>query len=123
MSGQPSSAPLLFTRRVKKEINEVKADKDAGLQVEPYDDSDMTRLKGTFIGPPDTPYEGGTYHVDITVPSSYPFKPPTVKFTTKIWHPNISSVTVCMQGVTSTKSNSCRVPFVSTPSERHGPPS
>lgn len=49
-------------------------------------------------GPPETPFEGGTYRVDIIVPDSYPFNPPKVRFLTKIWHPNISSVTgaICL---------------------------
>ncbi|KAF1813190.1 hypothetical protein P152DRAFT_308482 [Eremomyces bilateralis CBS 781.70] len=88
----------IFARRIVKEIGEVKADKDAGLQVETLEDHDMSKLRGTFIGPPDTPYEGGTYDVTISVPTNYPFKPPTIRFTTKIWHPNVSSVTgaICL---------------------------
>lgn len=46
----------------------------------------------------DTPYELGTFLLEIHVPETYPFNPPKVKFLTKIWHPNISSVTgaICL---------------------------
>jgi ubiquitin-conjugating enzyme (huntingtin interacting protein 2) len=46
----------------------------------------------------DTVYEGGTFFIDIVITEEYPFKPPKMKFDTKIWHPNISSVTgaICL---------------------------
>ena len=42
-------------------------------------------------GPSDTPYQGGTFLVDIHITNSYPFEPPKMKFLTKVWHPNVSS--------------------------------
>lgn len=71
------------------------ADKDkSGVSASPIDPANLTHLKGTFPGPPDTPYAGGTYTVDIQIPDMYPFKSPIMKFDTKMWHPNISSQTV-----------------------------
>eukprot|EP00347_Sterkiella_histriomuscorum_P023230 403335452 len=53
---------------------------------------------GTIFGPKDTCYEGGIFQIDIEIPSEYPFKPPKMRFITKIWHPNISSQTgaICL---------------------------
>lgn len=37
----------------------------------------------TIRGPPETDYSGGFYHGIITLPNSYPFKPPFIEFLTE----------------------------------------
>lgn len=86
--------------RIKREFQEVIKSEEAArcsIRIELVGDNFST-LRGELAGPPDTPYEGGRFVVDIVVPETYPFNPPKVKFLTKIWHPNISSVTgaICL---------------------------
>ncbi|KAF2750198.1 hypothetical protein M011DRAFT_464971 [Sporormia fimetaria CBS 119925] len=91
-------------RRITKEIAEIKADSQAGIVVDPAGGGDdLTHLIGQFRGPPETPYEGGTFRVDISIPPEYPFRPPIMKFLTRIWHPNVSSVTgaICLDTLSS----------------------
>ncbi|KAI9818392.1 MAG: Ubiquitin-conjugating enzyme E2 1 [Pycnora praestabilis] len=92
------------TRRVQKEIADIHSDKSSNIFAAPAGNGeDLTHLKGHFHGPPGTPYEGGTYAVDIKIPSEYPFRPPVMKFETKVWHPNVSSQTgaICLDTLSS----------------------
>ena len=41
----------------------------------------------------------GTFSLLLTLPPTYPFKPPTVTFTTKVYHPNISNDTPPNSGI------------------------
>lgn len=89
--------------RLVKELKIVgKQDDTSGVQAVPVIPSSGSKpsrhLKGSIIGPEGTPYENGTFEVDIVIPDQYPFEPPRMKFITKIWHPNISSQTgaICL---------------------------
>lgn len=94
-------ADNIAVQRIRREFKEVVTSKEletAEVKVSAIDDSDMTKLRGEIKGPPDTPFQGGLYVLDITIPHTYPFNPPKVQFLTKIWHPNISSATgaICL---------------------------
>lgn len=58
------------SRRIAKELEDVKSDPHSGIDLAMVTESDMGHLKGTFQGPPDTPYEGGEFVVDIHIPVS-----------------------------------------------------
>ena len=84
--------------RIKKEYDDLKDhEKETTVQVWMVND-DIRHWKGKIAGASDTCYEGGTFIIDIVIPKEYPFQPPKMKFDTKIWHPNISSVTgaICL---------------------------
>lgn len=82
-------------RRIAKEIADIHTDSLSNISASPLGNGeDLTHLKGSFKGPPGTPYEGGTYTIDVRIPGEYPFRPPIMKFDTKVWHPNVSSQTV-----------------------------
>ncbi|CAK7229277.1 Ubiquitin-conjugating enzyme E2 1 [Sporothrix curviconia] len=92
------------TRRIAKELQDIERDaQTTEIVVRPVGGADLTHLKGTFPGPPDTPYAGGMYTIDIQIPDTYPFKPPAMKFDTKTWHPNVSSQTgaICLDTLSS----------------------
>ncbi|OMH85080.1 Ubiquitin-conjugating enzyme E2-18 kDa [Zancudomyces culisetae] len=42
-----------------------------------------------FSGPADTPFEGGVFPAILKFPKDYPLNPPTMRFTCKMFHPNV----------------------------------
>ena len=75
---------------IQKQLNEMEKDPVAncggGLI-----DKDLFHCEGWIVGPDDTPYAGRVFFLNIHFPTDYPFRPPRIKFTTKIYHPNIDS--------------------------------
>jgi ubiquitin-conjugating enzyme E2 D/E len=84
-------------KRIQSELKEMLNNPPANCSGGPIEDSDIFKWHATIIGPTDTPYEGGIFNLLINFPINYPFKPPQVKFTTKIYHCNISSTgSICL---------------------------
>lgn len=54
--------------RLLKELREIESDKRSGVSVELVDGK-LTHLTGTLTGPESSPYEGGTFRIDIRLPS------------------------------------------------------
>ncbi|KAL3099259.1 hypothetical protein niasHT_028206 [Heterodera trifolii] len=81
----------LHRRFSSSELTELKKEPITGFTAAPMDDGkDMFHWKATIKGPPESPYEGGTFHLDIVFRRDYPFTPPIVKFETPVYHPNVN---------------------------------
>ncbi|KAL0491805.1 ubiquitin conjugating enzyme E2 [Acrasis kona] len=61
----------------------------AGIQAYLKNEDKINLLEAKIQGTAGTPYEGGTFKLEITIPDRY--DPPIVKFNTPIYHPNIDS--------------------------------
>ncbi|KAJ5519973.1 hypothetical protein N7463_000426 [Penicillium fimorum] len=89
MASQSSS--ITASRRLMTEFKKYKkeGENETFLYLRPVDEDDLLRWEAVLKGPDGSPYEGGLWHLSITVPPKYPNAPPTILFTTKIVHPNI----------------------------------
>ncbi|KAH9770146.1 ubiquitin-conjugating enzyme E2 27 [Citrus sinensis] len=80
----PLRTKMIDFSRVQKELQECSKDIEAsGIKVTPVSDN-LVHLTGIIPGPVGTPYEGGTFRLDITLPDGYPFEPPKMHFVTKV---------------------------------------
>ncbi|KAL1918658.1 uncharacterized protein VTP21DRAFT_2680 [Calcarisporiella thermophila] len=85
-------------KRIQKELLELNKEKLQGISVGPVSESDLFHWQGAIQGPPKSVFKGGIFQIDITFPSEYPFRPPTIVFKTRIYHPNIDADgSICLQ--------------------------
>lgn len=79
--------------RIPIELNQLlKSHCDHGIScASESNEGDYSNLLAKVPGPKGSPYEGGVFKIKISCGTQYPFQPPTFKFSTPIYHPNIDN--------------------------------
>ncbi|KMZ62774.1 Ubiquitin-conjugating enzyme 13, E2 [Zostera marina] len=85
MSSQGSQASLLLSKQLRDLMKSPVDGFSAGL----VDDNNIFKWSVTIIGPADTLYDGGYFNAIMSFPANYPNSPPSVKFISEMWHPNV----------------------------------
>ena len=75
---------------MKKELKILNDSPPPGISCWLKDEDKLDALEATIKGPKNSPYEGGTFHLTVNIPERYPIEPPIVRFTTQIYHPNVT---------------------------------
>lgn len=71
-----------------RDFKRLQEDPPAGVSGAPCDNNIM-QWNAVIFGPAETPFEDGTFKLTITFTEEYPNKPPSVKFVSKMFHPNV----------------------------------
>ncbi len=80
-----------YIKRLNTELAIMKKDPPEGCSGGPRSHYDITVWDATIQGPDGSPYSGGVFKLEIKFSSEYPFKAPTVRFITPVYHPNINN--------------------------------
>jgi ubiquitin-conjugating enzyme E2 G2 len=94
---QQEMSGKLAIKRLMSEYKELTVNPPEGLHAGPIDESNYFEWEALITGPSDTPFEDGIFCANLSFPKDYPLSPPKMKFTTKIYHPNVyEDGTVCI---------------------------
>ncbi|KAG9691971.1 ubiquitin-conjugating enzyme, partial [Aureobasidium melanogenum] len=81
----------MANKRIVTELGQVSTNPVPGTQVQLAEEGNVFLWEVIMQGPEDSVYANGKFKIEVALPKEYPFKPPTVSFKTKIYHPNVSN--------------------------------
>ncbi|KAH8322606.1 hypothetical protein KR059_000535, partial [Drosophila kikkawai] len=80
----------LVLGRLRRELQDFYQEPPEGCSIEIVNDN-MFHWRASISGPPETPYAGGQFHLELHFGQNYPFVAPRVYFLTKIYHCNVAA--------------------------------
>ncbi|KAJ1985748.1 Ubiquitin-conjugating enzyme E2 2 [Dimargaris cristalligena] len=75
-------------RRLMRDFKRLEQDPPTGVSGCPNPDNIML-WEAVIFGPEDTPFEDGIFKLRLTFDETYPNKPPNVRFSSRMFHPNV----------------------------------
>lgn len=81
----------LFSPFTPQESERIIQDSPPGIKAFPHEEN-IRHFDVTIEGPSQSPYQDGTFKLELFLPEDYPMEPPKARFLTKIYHPNIDKL-------------------------------
>uniref|UniRef100_A0A2K5LLA5 UBC core domain-containing protein n=1 Tax=Cercocebus atys TaxID=9531 RepID=A0A2K5LLA5_CERAT len=81
----------VLTHRIIKETQRLLTEPVPGIKAEP-DESNARYFHVVIAGPQDSPFERGSFKLEVFFPEEYPVAAPKVHFTTKVYHSNVDKL-------------------------------
>ncbi|KAI3388965.1 hypothetical protein SNEBB_002876 [Seison nebaliae] len=78
-------------RRLMTEYRQLKENPPDGIYAGPMTEDNYFEWQAMITGPLETCFEDGIFDTRISFPEDYPLSPPTMRFISEIFHPNIYS--------------------------------
>ncbi|KAL1311438.1 hypothetical protein AAFC00_001599 [Neodothiora populina] len=78
-------------KRIVNELAQITADPVQDTTITLPSEQDIFKWEAKMTGPAESVYANGRFTLEISLPKEYPFKPPTISFKTKIYHPNVTN--------------------------------
>ncbi|CDW53133.1 UQ con domain containing protein [Trichuris trichiura] len=83
-------------KRLLQDFQKIRLNPPDGVNASPKK-GDLMKWKAVIFGPKDTPYEDGIFMLEMIFNDQYPIKPPQVRFTSRMFHPNVyADGTLCL---------------------------
>ncbi|RLN20208.1 hypothetical protein BBJ28_00002559 [Nothophytophthora sp. Chile5] len=95
----PLSPTIAMSKINKRRETDVMKLMMSDYEVHLTDETKTNDMDVKFCGPKDTPYEGGSWKIHVTLPKDYPFKSPSIGFVNRIYHPNVDETCVSSSGM------------------------
>lgn len=86
MASQPAGSAV---KALQVELKRIQNEPVEGFRVKLVSDDNIFEWEVAIFGPPGTLYEGGYFKAHMKFPADYPYSPPSVRFISKMWHPNV----------------------------------
>ncbi|KAF2884675.1 hypothetical protein ILUMI_21472 [Ignelater luminosus] len=93
MTTNPRTSSAL--RALAVEYKSLQEEPVEGFCVKLVNEDNLFEWEVAIFGPPDTLYMGGYFKARMKFPQDYPYSPPSIRFLTKVWHPNVYEEICC----------------------------